>query len=579
MLQELQVRDYALVEEVDIEFGEGLNVISGETGAGKSIIVGAIMLLLGGRAGSEHIRTGSDEASVTGVFALREASAVRETLEELGLDWPDDGVLVVSRRISRSGRSQCRVNGRPATHAMLQEIGERLVDVCGQHEHQSLLQASRHVDFLDSFAGAEALRLRDAARACYARLAELRARLAALRSGVRERAQRLDMLRFQAAEIDAAHLAPGEDAELARERTVLAAAEQLLTHASAAYADVFGSEDGSPGAADKLARALSELGAIAKIDDSLSGISGLLEGALAACEEAARSIRVYRDAIDLDPSRLAEVEARIAAIQRLKRKYGDSVDDVLELRRRIEEEIRTLAGSDDDIAACESELEEARGRLGEICASLRDVREQAARTLEELVAAELAELAMASAAFRVSLLSKEDPEGVPVRGKLLAAGPLGSDSVEFLLSANPGEPPKPLAKVASGGEISRVMLALKSILASVDRVDTLVFDEIDVGIGGKTASKVGEKLARTSRSRQVVCVTHLPQIARMASVHHSIAKESDGGRARVVVTRLSGEERVREIARMLGGASLTATTLEHAREMLDLAGAPHGEED
>ncbi|MEW6229926.1 MAG: DNA repair protein RecN, partial [Bacillota bacterium] len=343
------------------------------------------------------------------------------------------------------------------------------------------------------------------------------------------------------------------------------------TRASTAYAELYGGENGMPGATDRLARAIQELDAILKIDSSLAGVDNLLQAAMASCEEACRAIRVYRDGIDLDPSRLAQVEERLAAIQRLKRKYGDTVDEILDYRDRIEEEMGRLVSSDDEIARTEAELEKVRLDMGRLCSSLHGVREEAARVLEARVREELADLNMGSSLFRVSFSSREDPSGVPVGGRLLAAGPHGTDIVEFLLSANPGEPPKPLAKIASGGEISRVMLALKSILASVDQVGTLIFDEIDAGIGGRTASAVGEKLASTSRSRQVICVTHLPQIACMADAHYSIAKEAADGRTRTVVRRLSGEDRVREIARMLGGTDLTPTTFKHAREMLRLA--------
>ncbi len=568
MLRELQIRDYALIDEVDLELGEGLNVLTGETGAGKSIIIGAVTLLVGGRAAAEHIRTGSGEASIHGVFSVPEGSAARSSLEGLGIDTGEDGLVVISRVVARSGRNQCRVNGRPVTQAMLSEIGQHLVDIHGQHEHQSLLHVHRHIEFLDDFAGAQVRTLLEQVKDEYERFGSLQSRLRGLRSGERDRAQRLDLLRFQAGEIDSARLSRGEDVELARERAVLAAAGQLYARADGAYAALYGAEDGAPGATDTLARAIEELEAILRIDSSLADAAALVRTAMTSCEEASRAIRVYRDGIDMDESRLAQVEERLATLQRLKRKYGDSVDDVLDYRDRIGREIETLSSSDDEIARVEEDLERARCDLGKHSAALSEVRRAAARSLEESVARELQDLNMGSSAFFVSFASKEDPRGVPVGGRLLAVGPRGVDTVEFLLSSNPGEPPKPLARIASGGEISRVMLALKSILASVDQVGVLIFDEIDVGIGGRTASAVGERLASTSRARQVVCVTHLPQIACRADAHFSIAKEAADGRTRTVVTRLGAEERVREIARMLGGAGLTPTSLKHAREML-----------
>ncbi|MDI6638165.1 MAG: DNA repair protein RecN [Bacillota bacterium] len=571
MLLELQIKDFALVEEVELKFEEGFNVLSGETGAGKSIIIGAVTVLLGGRASSEHIRTGADEAVIHGVFAVPEGSAARRAIEDLGIDVGDDDLVVISRTISRAGRNQCRVNGRPVTQGMLSGIGEHLVDIHGQHEHQSLLRVGRHIEFLDEFAGAEALKLREQVRSHHDRLLELEGRLAALRSGERERAQRLDLLEFQAREIDAVRLSPGEDVQLARDRAVLAAADQLYAHARAAYAALRGSEAGVMGAFDAIAAAISEIEAILKVDDSVKGVAELLQSALAACEEAARALRVYRDGIEVDPARLAQIEERLSALQRLKRKYGDTVDEILEYRRRIGEELEKAASSEEEIARIEDELARVRASLGALSASLHEVRVRAARALEEQVEAELADLNMGSSEFCVSFSAKEDPQGVPVGGRLLAVGPNGTDAVEFLLSANPGEPAKPLARIASGGEISRVMLALKSILASVDEVGTLIFDEIDAGIGGRTATAVGEKLAATSRMRQVVCVTHLAQIASMADVHYGISKVEKDGRTRTVVERLEGEARIAEIARMLGGAELTPTTFKHAREMLQAA--------
>ncbi|MGE5586689.1 MAG: AAA family ATPase, partial [Clostridia bacterium] len=356
MLRELQIRDFALVDEVELEFEEGFNVLSGETGAGKSIIIGAVTLLLGGRASSDHIRTGADEASIHGIFSVADGSAARRAVEDLGIAVGDDGLVAISRTISRSGRNQCRVNGRPVTQAMLSGIGEHLVDIHGQHEHQSLLRVGRHIEFLDDFGGAEALRIRGQVRSDHARLVELEERLASLRSGERERAQRLDLLEFQAREIDAASLSPGEDVRLARDRAVLAAADQLYAHADAAYAALRGSETGAAGACDAIAAAVSEIEAILKVDDSVKGAVELLQGALAASEEAARVIRMYRDGIELDPARLAQIEERLALLQRLRRKYGDTVDEILEFRRRIGEELERASSSEEEMAKIEGEL-------------------------------------------------------------------------------------------------------------------------------------------------------------------------------------------------------------------------------
>jgi len=569
MLLELYIKDYALVEEAMLEFGPGLNVLTGETGAGKSIIIGAVTLLLGGRGALDQIRTGCEEATVHGVFTVPEDASLRTGLANCGIELGEDNTLIISCLVSRSGRSQRRVNGRPVTQGMLAEIGEYLVDIHGQHEHQTLLKPQRHIDYLDYFAGEEGALLKEQVNAYYRRLSELEENFKKLRLSERERARKLDLFEFQAQEIDAVRLLPGEDLSLAHEHDVLASAGELYERCSVAYSLIHGEDHGIPGAIDRLASALEELEHVLRIDDTPGGAKELLQTAQAACEEASREIRVYRDGIDQDPGRLAEIEARLSAIQRLKRKYGDTVDEILDYRQAIGEEITKLESSEREISAISAEIAKTRVDLGRVSEKLRDVRMQAAEILRERVCSELEELAMGSSVFEVDFSEREDPEGVPVGEKMLAVKAGGVDTVEFLLSANPGEPPKPLAKIASGGEISRVMLALKSILAQVDEVGTLIFDEIDAGIGGRTALVIGEKLAAIGNVRQVICVTHLPQIACMADIHYSIGKEVKDGRARTIVTKLQDLDRVKEIARMLGGdPELNATSMKHAREML-----------
>lgn len=575
MLLELHIKDYALVDEAVLEFGPGFNVLTGETGAGKSLIIGAVTLLLGGRGATEQIRTGCSEASVHGVFSVSKEGALAKHLSGLGIDLGDDNTLIISCTISASGRSQRRVNGSPVTQAMLAEIGEYLVDIHGQHEHQSLLKQKSHIGYLDNFSGDEGLGLKQQVNAYYRRLNRLQASYRELRLSEQERERRLDLLRYQSDEIDSARLVAGEDVALAKEQHVLASASELHDRASRAYSLLHGEDHASsgisPGVMDSIAAALEELEAILSIDNSPSDSKELLETALAACDEAARRIRRSRDGIDSDPARLAEIESRLFAIQRLKRKYGDTVDEILEYRAEIGEEIRRLESSSEELAAIEKEIAKVRQDLGKASEALRNVRMRAAKVLSERVSSELQELAMGSALFNVDFRDAEDPDGVPVGGKTLAVTASGVDIVEFLLSANPGEPPKPLARIASGGEISRVMLALKTILASADEVNTLIFDEIDAGIGGRTGTVIGEKLAAIGKVRQVICVTHLPQIACMADIHYSIGKDVKDGRAYTVVTRLRDSDRVREIARMLGGhPELTATSIKHAKEMLKI---------
>jgi DNA repair protein RecN (Recombination protein N) len=454
---------------------------------------------------------------------------------------------------------------------MLADIGEYLVDIHGQHEHQALLRQQRHIEYLDNFSGEEGLEVKEQVNAYYRRLNQLEAGLTELRLSEQERERRLDFLQFQSEEIDAANLVPGEDLSLAKEHDVLASAGELYDRASLAHALLHGEDHGTPGVIDRLAATLEELEPVLRIDDTLRDSKELLQTALAACEEASREIRVYRDGIDRDPRLLAETEARLAAIQGLKRKYGDTVDEILNYRQEIGDEITMLELSVRELAVIEKDIAKTRLDLGRVSEKLRSVRMHAAQKLRRRVSSELEELAMGSSVFEVDFREKEDPKGVPVGEKMLAVKADGVDTVEFLLSANPGEPPKPLARIASGGEISRIMLALKSILASVDEVGTLIFDEIDAGIGGRTGTVIGEKLAAIGKVRQVICVTHLPQIACMADVHYSIGKEVKDGRARTVATKLRDSDRVREIARMLGGhPELSATSMKHAKEMLKI---------
>ena len=572
MLLEMDVRNYALIEHISIEFGDGFNVLTGETGAGKSLVIDCLGLAVGGRASAESVRTGAESAVVEAVFDLSQMASMADVLREQGVDPEPDGTLIVSREVWRQGRSRCRVNGRTVTLTSLAAIGEYLVDIYGQHEYQSLARPSRHLALLDSFGGAQLSEALAAYRANYGVWRSARRELAELAANARDRARRADLLAFEVSEIESAQLRPDEDVTLAAERTILANAERLLGGVSQAFELVYeSSRPDSPSAYDMLADALAHLDAAARIDASLASVCDSLAS---MCEQAGslgRAMRSYRESIDFSPQRLAAVEERLAAIARLKRKYGDNLAEVIEHGRAAREALDLVVHADERLAELEQRVAEYAGDAAGAAAEVSRIRGRIASRLEHDITCELAELSMPKAAFRIQIgRARGDAEReLVVDGQPCIAGPDGVDEVEFLFSANPGEEPRPLSRIASGGEMSRVMLAIKSVLAQVDDMPTMVFDEVDQGIGGEASVAVAARLAGIGRVRQVLAVTHLPQIAAAASRHFAVRKEERGGRTQVGIWRLDSDERVAEVGRMLGGDNPSALTLAHAREMLE----------
>lgn len=557
MLTELSIENFALVDRLRLVFVPGLNILTGETGAGKSILMDALNLVLGERMSAEVVRHGADKARVEAVFAVDDNNPrLGEILETTGIE-PEDGLLLLGRELSATGRGTARVNGRPVTVATLKAIGDALVDIHGQHEHQSLLAVERHADILDAWCGPEALALRARVAEAHREAQAVQRELAALQQDARERARTLDLLQFQRDEIDNAAPKIGEDEELTAERLRLASAEKLHAAASGAYAALHGGEGRGEagGALDGLTTAVAEIEHAAKLDERLESLVESLRSALYCAEEAARDVRGYRDEVEFNPERLEEIETRLDTLRTLKRKYGDTLEEVLRYRDEIEGRLQTLENAEERIAELTAQVETKRAALQARAAELTRERERARGPFAEAVMTELADLAMTATRFAVAV----EPREVTARG---------ADQVEFLLSPNPGEPLKPLAKIASGGEISRVMLALKSVLSRIESVPSLVFDEIDTGIGGRTGGVLAEKLARLADTAQILCITHLPQIAARGSAHLHIEKRVENGRTVVGVTPLDADGRVEELARMLGGARLTDTVLQHAREML-----------
>jgi len=569
VLSQLTIRNFAIVDLLEIDWHTGLNVITGETGAGKSILIDAVGALLGDRLGPEVVRSGAQRALIEGVFTLAaddpsvELSAV---LDEYGLQ-PEDGALIVSREIAGSGgRGGARVNGRGVPLAMLQELGELLVDVHGQSEHMALLRAREQLDYLDRYAGVLTERL------AVARLVrDLRATRETRRKLIaeeRETARLQDMLRHEIAEIESADL-QGEDEEdrLLVQRARLQHVERLRQAALGAYQALMGGENEEaidrPGAVDLLGQAVSACQDAGKIDPALSAESEALNTALIQAEESARALRDYLDAVEADPGALESTAERLFQIGDLKRKYGESIREILayaaEARQRLSE-IEHRSERLAELAARETEL---RVELGAAVAALSSRRQAAAREFSAAVERELDDLRLAGARFVVGVTQTPDPEGLAVGGRQLVVELSGVDRVEFLLAATPGEEPKPMARVASGGELARIALALKSVLARAETRPTLIFDEIDVGVGGRTAPVVGEKLwAVAATGHQVLCVTHMPQVAAFADCHYVVTR---GGETQVSL--LDDDQRVEELAAMLAGTATDAAR-QSARELL-----------
>lgn len=572
ILAEITIQNFAIVDRQRIVWGAGFNVLSGETGAGKSIIIDAVGAMLGGRVGTEVVRAGAERAQVEGVFLLDPAGCAPGTplgdlLAELGIE-AEDGQLILSREIVRaSGRTIGRVNGRALPVSVLQQIGERLVDIHGQSEHLSLLRVREHLDYLDRFGGLLSQRAEVGRR-----VAELRAiqqELRALREDERQAAREVDLLRFQIEEIDRAALRPGEEEELARQRQRLRNVERLRALAQLAYVALQG-DDSEPGALDRVNVALAAAADLGRLDPGLAGEEERLNGALAQLEESAAALRHYLESLEADPEALAAVEDRLHLLRDLRRKYGESIADVLRYREEAARRLARIEHREERVAELEAAEAAALAQVGRVAAALSEARRAAAARVEGAVERELADLNMRGTRFVVSIEQQESPQGAPhPDGRWLAFDATGFDRVEFLIAPNPGEPPRPLQRIASGGEMARLSLALKTILSAADATPTLIFDEVDVGVGGRSGHVIGEKLAALARRHQVLCVTHLPQVAAYADHHFTVAKESAGQHIRTSVRQLEGEERVAELAAMLAGSGAGAAALASARELLE----------
>lgn len=572
MIHQLAIRNFAIVDRLDIQWRPGLNVITGETGAGKSIIVDAVGALLGDRLGAEVVRTGAERAMVEGVFVLPDPlpSELARVLDEFGLE-TEDGALIVTREVAGpGGRGGARVNGRTVPLTVLQELGEQLVDVHGQSQHMALLRPREQMDFLDRFGGllAQRAEVADLVR----RLRVVRDDLRELLTAEREATREQEMLRFQVAEIELVDPQPGEDEQLLAQRNRLQHVERLRQAAMAAIQALAGGELGEGervGAVDALGEAFAACQDGARFDPRLNQEAENVNSALALAEEASRSLRSYAESIEADPEALATVEERLQALLDLKRKYGETIDDVLAYAADASRRLERYERREERMAELREEEQRLVALTGAAAERLSEARAAAGQRLARAVESELADLRMQGTAFAVSLTQHDDPHGVPLRGRCVGVDVTGADRVELLLAPNPGEEPRPMTKIASGGELARIALALKTVLSRADTRATLVFDEVDVGVGGRVAPVVGQKLWRlASHGHQVLCVTHMPQVAAYGDQHWSVAKRAADGRTRTQVDPLESEDRVTELAAMLAGSATEAARVS-ARELLD----------
>ncbi|WP_281886693.1 DNA repair protein RecN [Paenibacillus sp. YYML68] len=558
MLLELSIRNLAVIEHVELHCKSGFHVLTGETGAGKSIIIDALSLIAGGRSSADLVRYGSDKASIEAMFHVKADHPVWEAMSRLGIEGDAEEHLIIRREISAAGKSTSRVNGQLVNLAMLKEIGSWLVNIHGQHEHQSLFNTEEHIRFLDLYGDTEIAAYKSAYTRAYGGYQSIRKQVRELQETSQKALQMADLYKFHLEEIQAAKLKPGEDEALQEEKRKLSNAERLYQNSADAYELLYGGSKGL----DAISRAMQKLQDIVSYDNAkLQPLAEQLQSAYYQLEDAAYQVRDYRDEIEFNPARLDFIEQRLDTISSLRRKYGDSVEQIIAYATKIEAELSVIENKDELLQQLQREEQQALEELSRVADELTRYRMAAAERMAGEIMTELRELQMERTQFKVHFNTEHERRFTPD----------GADLVEFLISANPGEPMRSLSKIASGGEISRIMLALKSIFSRIDRIPVLVFDEVDTGVSGRAAQAIAEKMSKLSGSCQVFSITHLPQVACMADVHYLIQKTTDGARTYTQIHDLDEQTRINELARMLGGVEVTDKTLEHAREMIGLA--------
>lgn len=548
MLELLHIENIAIIEAADIEFAPGFNALTGETGAGKSIVIDSLSAVLGQRTSRELIRTGAEKAFVSAAFS----GMAPELTEELGIQPEADGTLLLQREIQTDGKNVCRVNGRPVTVGQLRALGARLLNIHGQHDGQQLLDEEQHIVYLDSFGRVESLAITYAEK--YKNFTDIRRQIGALQMDEAEKARRVDTLQYQIEELRRAKLTPGEEEELTARRGMLRNAEKFLDAVAGADYALNGDDSGG-GALSALRQAQDALGGVRHLDDAFGQLYERLGEAYSEVYDIAATVEDKRGELDVSPGELDRVESRMDLLYRLKKKYGATVEDMLDYQARCEAELAQIEDAGDTLARLEQALSKAEKEARQAAQALSDARKAAADRLTSQILAELQQLDMGKIRFAVDFAEKPlDSDGM--------------DTVRFLMSANVGEELRPIHKIASGGELARIMLAMKNVLSEQDHVGTMVFDEVDTGVSGRAAQKVAEKMARISRRKQVLCVTHLPQLAAMADTHFSVEKGERGGRTYTEVRRLDREQRRQELARLTGGSHVSQTMLDGAEELL-----------
>ena len=558
MLQELSITNFAIIEHLDIAFEAGMTVLTGETGAGKSIIIDAVGLLAGGRGSSEFIRTGADKAILQGMFILPADGGTAQLLDEAGIEHADNTVIL-QREITKSGRNTCRINGMLVNTTTLKQIGETIVDIHGQNEHQELMQPEKHLGLLDEFATTKIRKLKQRYHQQYDRYQQLNRELRQKNANEKEWAQRLDMLNFQVDEIAAAQVKVGEEASLIAERDRLDNYQMINQALQQSYTLLAAGEE-TTGAVDMVGTAMNALEPIANLDSAFNEITVNVKNAFYGLQDAATQISNQLDLQEFDEGRLDEIEQRLDVLAQLKRKYGDSEQQILDYYQKIATELAKMTDSEENSEDLAQQVADLKQQLLATGASLSDKRRAAAKVLQRQIHQELKDLYMDKAIFEVRFK--------PTKGQIYRSG---LDSVEFYIQTNPGERMRPLAKIASGGELSRMMLALKTIFSESQGITSIIFDEVDTGVSGRVAQAIAEKINGIAHFSQVLCITHLPQVAAMSDHHYFIAKKITGKRTKTSVTKLDNAARVQELARMLAGTKVTKLSLEHAEELLQLA--------
>ncbi len=565
MLIELTVSQFAIIQNLKVEFKKGLNILTGETGAGKSIIIDAIQLITGGRGSVEFIRSNEEKATIEALFDLLENHQVFQVLEENGLPPSEDGILILKRELLRNGKSVCRVNGQLVTLAILREVGDYLIQLHSQHQHQNLLFSDKQLFLLDAYGDRQIESKLAAFRLIYQEFDALKKEVKKLIDNEKEMNQRIDLLKYQSDEIAKAKLQVNEDDILAKQRNKIRYAEKISTNLTNAY-QILNNEEG---VIDSLSNVVRILEQVSSLDQDLGKLVEQISQAFYQIEDASSQLSEQVNKIEFDADQINHVEERLSLINHLKRKYGDSVNAILEYEKGIAEELNILMNRDETLHKKQEHLDKLTTIAREKAVELSHVRKEYAGELSNAIERELKNLQMKNAQFMVELTYEEDIEGIEIDGKRFHLTHEGLDKINFLISPNPGEPLKPLQKIVSGGELSRIMLAIQTILASKDDIPTIIFDEIDTGVSGRAAQAIAEKLAIVAKDKQVFVVTHLPQAASMADHHYLIQKKIDNNNTYTEIEYLDEEKRIDELARMLGGVEVTALTKKHAKEMIE----------